>query len=108
MKAGKLRALAISSDKRVAGLDVPTLKEQGIDVELFNWRGVFAPPGISEADRKKLGDVVEAMVKSQPWREELTKRDWTDIFLAGDAFGKYIETETQRIEAILRAVGLAT
>jgi putative tricarboxylic transport membrane protein len=48
------------------------------------------------------------MVKSQPWREELAKRDWTDIFLAGDAFAKYIDSETQRIEGILRAVGLAT
>ncbi len=48
IKAGKMRLLAISSDKRQAGIDAPTLKEAGIDVELFNWRGVFAPPGVSE------------------------------------------------------------
>ncbi len=40
--AGKLRGLAISSDERLPGIDVPTLKEQGIDVSLVNWRGVFA------------------------------------------------------------------
>ena len=40
--AGKLRGLAISSDERLPGVDVPTLKEQGIDVSLVNWRGVFA------------------------------------------------------------------
>ena len=45
IKAGKLRALAISADKRQEGIDAPTLKEQGIDVELFNWRGVFGAPG---------------------------------------------------------------
>lgn len=43
VKAGKLRALGISADARQPGIDIPTLKEQGIDVELFNWRGVFAP-----------------------------------------------------------------
>lgn len=51
VKAGKLRAIAISSDKRVPGIDVPTFKEQGVDVELFNWRGVFGAPGISAAQR---------------------------------------------------------
>ncbi len=45
IKAGKLRALAISADKRMDGIDIPTLKEQGIDVELANWRGVFGRAG---------------------------------------------------------------
>ena len=60
IKSGKMRALAISSDKRVPGIDIPTLKEQGIDVELANWRGVFGAPGITEAQRKELIDVVDA------------------------------------------------
>ena len=42
IKAGKLRAVAIASGKRIAGVDVPTLKEQGLDVELANWRGIVA------------------------------------------------------------------
>ena len=49
IKAGKLRLIAISSDQRQPGIEAPTLKEQGIDVELFNWRGVFAPPGVNDA-----------------------------------------------------------
>ena len=40
--AGKLRGIAISADQRLPGIDVPTLKEQGIDVSLINWRGVMA------------------------------------------------------------------
>jgi putative tricarboxylic transport membrane protein len=107
VKAGKLKALAISSDKRVAGLDVPTLKEQGIDVELFNWRGVFAPPGIADAERAKLIKLVEDMVASKAWKDELDKRDWMGILLTGKAYEDYIKSETTRIEGILKGLGLA-
>jgi putative tricarboxylic transport membrane protein len=107
VKAGKLRALAISSGQRVAGIDVPTLKEQGVDVELFNWRGVFGPPGISDAQKQALIALVERMAKSAAWQEELKKRDWTGIYLAGDEFGRYLQSETERIEGILKDLGLA-
>ena len=107
VKAGKLRALAISADKRQAGIDVPTIKESGFDVELVNWRGVFAPPGIKDADKKALIDLVGKMRDSAPWKEQLKAREWTDVFLAGDAYGKYIEAENKRIEGILKDLGLA-
>jgi putative tricarboxylic transport membrane protein len=107
VKAGKLRALAISSDKRVAGLDVPTLKEQGIDVELFNWRGLFAPPGIADAERAKLTKLIEDMVASKAWKDELEKRDWMGILQTGKAYEDYIKSENTRIEAILKDLGLA-
>src|SRR5262249_30987134 len=54
IKAGKLRLLAISADKRQPEIDAPPLKESGIDVELFNWRGVFAPPGVNDTQRKAM------------------------------------------------------
>jgi putative tricarboxylic transport membrane protein len=107
VKAGKLRAIALSSDKRVEGIDVPTLKEQGVDVELANWRGVFAAPGIKDDQKKALVALVENMAKSPAWQEELKKRDWNPILLTGDAFAKYVAEETKRIEGILKAVGLA-
>ena len=108
IKAGKLRAIAISADKRQPGIDVPTLKEQGIDVELFNWRGLFAPPGTSKEKRDELIKYVEAMVKSAKWTEEAAKRDWTTILLTGDAYAKFLDEETARIEAILKDLGLAS
>lgn len=107
VKAGKLRALAISADKRQPGIDVPTIKEQGIDVELSNWRGVFAPPGVKDADKAAMIDLVTKMKDSAPWKEQLKTREWADQFLAGDAYAKYIETENARIEAILKDLGLA-
>lgn len=106
IKAGKLRALALSSDVRQPGIDVPTLKEQGIDVELFNWRGVFAAPGITPAQRAALVGLIERMVKGPSWQAELKKKDWTDIYLAGDAFGKYVSDETTRITHVVAELGL--
>ncbi|MBM3600474.1 MAG: tripartite tricarboxylate transporter substrate binding protein [Alphaproteobacteria bacterium] len=106
VKAGKMRALALSSDKRQPGIDVPTLKEQGVDVELFNWRGVFAPPGVTPDQRNAMIAYVEKMAASPQWQEELKKRDWTGILQTGDAFAAYIESETKRIEAILKDLGL--
>jgi putative tricarboxylic transport membrane protein len=49
IKAGKMKAIAVTSGKRLPGVDVPTLKEQGIDVEIGNWRGVYGAPGITAA-----------------------------------------------------------
>ena len=107
IKAGKLRLIAISADKRQPGIDAPTLVEEGIDVELFNWRGVFAPPGVSDAQRRAMIDLVERMAASPQWAEACQKRDWTRITLTGDAYKAFIESETARIEAILKELGLA-
>jgi putative tricarboxylic transport membrane protein len=108
IKAGKVRALAISSGERQAGIDIPTLKEGGIDVELFNWRGVFAPPGSVGEQRQAMISLIEKMIASASWKEELKKRDWTSIPLVGDAYAKYIEEEMARVEAILKDLGLAS
>ena len=107
VKAGKLRLLAISADKRQPGIDAPTLKEEGIDVELFNWRGVFAPPGVNDAQRKAMIDMVAAMTKTPEWKEACEKRDWTQITVLGDDYKAFIDKESARIEAILKELGLA-
>ena len=106
IKSGKMRALAISSDKRVAGVDIPTLKEQGVDVELANWRGVFAAPGITDAQRKELTDVVAKAVKTASWQETLKRNDWTDLFLAGDAFKTFLDADIARVDKIIAGIGL--
>jgi putative tricarboxylic transport membrane protein len=106
IKAGKMRALGISSDKRVPGIDIPTLKEQGIDVEMINWRAVFAAPGITDAQRKDLIDVVEKTVKTPAWQETLKKNDWTNMTLTGDQFKSFLEADQKRIADILAGLGM--
>jgi putative tricarboxylic transport membrane protein len=106
IKAGKLRLIAISADKRQEGIDAPTLKEEGIDVELFNWRGVFAPPGVNAAARQAMIALIEKMVATPQWAEACKTRDWTMITLVGDDYKKFLDAESARIEGILKELGL--
>jgi putative tricarboxylic transport membrane protein len=107
IKAGKLRVIAISSDKRQEGINAPTLKEEGIDVELFNWRGVFAPPGVNDNQRKAMIGLMERMTATPQWAEACKTRDWTAITLLGDDYKTFLEKDTARIEGILKELGLA-
>jgi putative tricarboxylic transport membrane protein len=107
VKAGKLRLLAVSSDKRLEGIAAPTLKEEGIDVELANWRGVFAPPGVNEAQRKAMIALMERMTASPQWAEACKLREWTPTTLVGDDYKTFLDAETARIEGILKELGLA-
>ena len=106
VKAGKLRAIAISSEKRQEGLDVPTLHEQGVAVDLANWRGVFGAPGITPAQQKALIGLFEKMAAGPTWKSELKKKDWIPIYLSGAEFGKYVVEDTKRIAGILTDLGL--
>jgi putative tricarboxylic transport membrane protein len=106
IKAGKMRAIGITSDKPQKGIDVKTFIEQGVNIELFNWRGVFAPPGVSASDKAAMIKMIETMAASKEWQDELVKRDWTGILLTGDAYAKYIAEEEVRITAILTDLGL--
>ena len=106
IKAGKLRVLAISSDKRQDGIDAPTLKEQGIDVELFNWRGVFAPASVTDDQRKAMISLMDKMAASPEWVDACNKRGWTRITRTGDAYKTYIAAEIVRLEAILKDLGI--
>jgi putative tricarboxylic transport membrane protein len=106
IKTGKLRALAISSGKRLATADVPTLKEQGMDVEVVNWRAIMAGPGITADQRKALTETVEKVVQSKEWTEILKQRGWEDFYLAGAPFEAFLKDEQVRVGEVLRSIGL--
>lgn len=106
IKAGKLRALAVSSGTRVAGIDVPTIKEQGFDVELMNWRGVVAAPGITPAQKAALVTAVDKVAKSPEWAAIRKQRSWDDAYMSADAFADFLKQENARIKEALAVVGL--
>jgi putative tricarboxylic transport membrane protein len=105
VEAGTVRVLAVSSAERLAGLDAPTLREQGVDVVFENWRSVVAPPGITADERARLAAAVDAMVRSAEWREVLARFRWLDRYLAGDEFAAFAVAEERRVRAVLRELG---
>lgn len=106
IEAGRLRPLGISSEERVEGLDIRTFAEQGVDVSLSNWRGVAAPPGITEEERAALVDLLDRMHASEPWRRALERNNWIDLYLTGPEYEAFLEREDARVVAVLRSVGL--
>ena len=106
IETGDLRPLAISSAERLENVDIPTLKEQGVDVELTNWRAVFAPPGISDEDKQALGDAVGQMAESEAWQSTLKDRAWLDLYLPPDEFAEFLEEDAQQVETVLKDIGL--
>jgi len=104
IKGGRMRALAVSSASRVDGFH--TLKEQKINVELANWRGVFGAPGITTAQRDALIKIVRGATESKAWKATLAKLGWSPIFLSGDAYKKFIDEDTKRIAGIIDSLGI--
>ena len=91
-----MRAIAVTSAQRVKGIDVPTLKEQGIDVEIGNWRGVYGAPGITPAQRDALTDMVVKATQSKAWAAALEKNNWTPALLTGKAFDEFVDNDFAR------------
>jgi putative tricarboxylic transport membrane protein len=106
IKSGELRALAISSPERLQGVDIPTLKEQGVDVELANWRAVVGAPGLDDAQKQALTAAVDQTVKSEAWQKVLADKQWMNLYLAGDEFASYLKQENERVTGILKQIGL--
>jgi putative tricarboxylic transport membrane protein len=106
IQAGKLRGIAISSDERLPGVDMPTIKEQGLDVSLVNWRGVVAPAGIRDRDKKALSEAVAQMVESPAWQDTLKKRGWLNMYQPADEFAAFLKEDREKVESTLKAIGL--
>lgn len=107
IEAGQLRVLAVTSAQRVPGVDAPTLREAGVDLQFANWRGLVAPPGLAEADRRALTRLVDGMHGSPEWAQVLARMNVTDAYLTGDAFGEFLRSEDERVAGVLQRLGLA-
>ncbi|MBS7543301.1 Bug family tripartite tricarboxylate transporter substrate binding protein [Ancylobacter oerskovii] len=107
IEAGKLRALAISSGERMPGVDVPTLKEGGVDLAIMNWRGLAVHASTPEEERKALAGMIAAMVKTEEWKAALKKRGWLDTYLPPAEFAAFLKQEQVRVATALKDVGLS-
>ena len=104
--AGKMKPIGVTSDVRLKGIAIPTLKEQGINVVIGNWRGVYAAPGITDAQRKALTDLVIAATKSKAWTEALEKNNWTPALMSGKPFEDFVDSEFASLRATMVKSGM--
>jgi putative tricarboxylic transport membrane protein len=106
IKSGRLRALGISSDKRLSDIDIPTFIEQGINVSLANWRGVVAPPGLSGEQRAALTSLMDRLHQTPQWKSAVARYDWIDMYETGPAFDDFLKQEDARATGVLKSIGL--
>lgn len=107
IKSGKMIALASSGRSRIAGTSVPTMSELGVNVVMTNWRGIFAAPGISAAQRNQLMDFVGRIVASNEWKSELVTRKWDNAFLTEQPFERELNWDIERVGGLMKDLGLA-
>jgi putative tricarboxylic transport membrane protein len=104
--SGQLRVLAVTGERRVPGVDAPTLQEAGVDVVFANWRGLVAPPGLSEDDARELRETVDQLHASAQWQESLATNSWVDAYLPGDEFAGLLNRQASQLEELLADLGL--
>jgi putative tricarboxylic transport membrane protein len=104
--AGKMKGIAVTSGTRLKGVNIATLKEQGIPVEIGNWRGVYGAPGIGAEQRKALIEMILKATRSKSWTEALEKNGWTPAYLTGDDFGNFVDNEFASLRATMAKSGM--
>jgi putative tricarboxylic transport membrane protein len=106
IESGKMRAIAVTSATRLKGVNVPTLKELGIDVEIGNWRGVYGGPGITPEQRKALIEMIVKATKSKAWAEAMEKNQWTPALMTGTEFEEFVDREFASLRATMVKSGM--
>ena len=106
IKTGKMKAIAVTSATRIKGVEVPTLKEQGINVVIGNWRGVYGAAGITPAQRAALTELVVKATQSRSWAEAMEKNNWTPALMVGAAFEKFVDDEFASLRAVMVKSGM--
>lgn len=108
IESGTMKALAVSSEKPLGGATaskIPTLKGEGIDIVLINWRLLAAPPNIKAEDLRALQDIAKKVVATNTWKDFATKNDWFDNFTT-EGLVTFVANETQSVTATLTGLGL--
>ncbi len=106
IESGKMKPIAVTSAARLKGVNVPTLKEQGINVEIGNWRGVYGAPGITPEQRKALIELIVKATKAKAWAEALEKNGWTPALMTGQEFEDFVDREFASLRATMVKAGM--
>lgn len=106
LKAGKVRALAVFSDRRVPSVpDVPTLKELGYDVEFYLWVGLFAPKGTPDEVVRKVRAEAKAAAETEQFKAAIKNLGDEVAYLDQPDFAKFWDQDAKRVESAVQSIG---
>lgn len=106
VKAGTLRILGVSSASRVPGIDAPTMKSQGVDVVVGNWRGIHLPKGTSTANRNLVIRALDVTRNGKTWKQVMKDNVWANNWLAGNAYNTWLQRQETTFKKIYEDLGL--
>lgn len=104
--AGRIKIIAITAEERLPGLDVPTLREQGVDVVMSNWRGLMGAAGMSDKGKAIWKERLDKMNASPEWQETLKKRGFDNAYLSGKEFEAFVESEKASWAKAIADIGI--
>jgi tripartite-type tricarboxylate transporter receptor subunit TctC len=106
IRSGKIRVLGSWAGTRTASLpNVPTMKEQGFDVEFYIWAGVFAPAGLPPEVRERLTAAVRQSAQDPEFVKSLANVNTPVNYKEGKEFDVFLDTDTKRLAEVVRKMG---
>lgn len=105
-EAGEVRILVMTGEERnEAAPEVPTLKELGYDATFVNWRGFFAAPGITDAEKAEFVTTLKKMYDTEAWETVRARNGWVEIFKPDDQFITFLEQQETEVGNLMRELG---
>lgn len=100
---GQLRIIGIAAPQRLPGLlaNVPTWKEQGVDVVVSNWRSVIGPKGMTPAQTAWWDSALQKLVQTPEWNEDIRKNYWVNDYLGSAESQKFFAAQYEELRGIL-------
>ena len=103
----QVRIIGITAPDRVSDApEVPTLKEQGFDVQFVNWRGFFGPPGMSNSMKHEIAVMLGEVQKTPEWEEVRKRNAWVNIYNPDKKFISFLEKQTEEMTALMKKLGV--
>lgn len=107
LKSGDVRAIAVLTEERVPGFeDIPTAKEQGLDVVAVNWRGLYVPKDISDDDFNMWAERLKKVAESAEWQEAMAANGLAPFTKVGGDFQSYVDGVVAEIRDLSKEIGV--
>lgn len=109
LRSGTMRFLAVSAPKRLGGelAAVPTLREQGIDTVVNNFRLMIGPSGLTSAQIAYWDEIMAKVVQTDEWKKDLERKLTENTYLNSGDLRKYLDAEYAELKKLLTAMGMA-